>query len=244
MSVALIGTCNTLELDDNRKFIERHAERALARLNCADSTSHGIKMRNFPDALTVKDEQGKDVLIKASAICDVRTVRAFLRTIGLQDLTIASYVVDELAIEYMIYLRTDYRKKNKNSKYYLIEIQDDKDWLESICTFAMAECIGWNKRDQDAFVDDRAATLVDLGFFLRRVRGYAHEAPNHMAKHNEDDQKAEETASLLQSKIAEIVEQLAARDLPGYSLDPLPAGVPAPLLLPMGEKKRGGKASE
>jgi hypothetical protein len=60
-----------------------------------------------------------------------------------------------------------------------------------------------------------------------------------MAKHNEDDQKAEETASLLQSKIAEIVEQLAARDLPGYALDPLPAGTPAPLLLPMGKRKRG-----
>jgi len=200
-------------------------------------------MKQFPDVLIVRDEQGKDVTIKASAICDVRTVRAFLATKGLQNLTVASYRVPNLAGEYAAYLRTDYRKKNKNSKYYLISLEDDVNWLNNICVFAIAECIGWNKRDQEAFVDDRAATLADLGFVLRRIRGYAHEAPNHMAKHNEDDQKAEETASLLQSKIAEIVEQLAARDLPGYSLDPLPAGVSVPLLLPMGEKKRG-KADE
>lgn len=240
---ALINIDSSLALSDNDKFIERHAERTLARLNCADSTSHGIKMRNFSDVLIVKDEQGKDVTIKASAICDVRTVRAFLRTLGLQDLTVASYRVTGLAKEYVAYLRTDYRKKNKNSKYYLIILENDVNWFENICVFSIAECIGWNKRDKEAFVDDRAATLVDLGFFLRRVRGYAHEAPNHMAKHNEDAQKAEETASLLQSKIAEIVELLAAKDLPGYELDPLPAGVPAPLLLPMGEKKRG-KADE
>jgi len=243
MSIALIEICNVFDLDANGKFVERHAERTLARLNCADSTAHAIKMKHFPDALIVKDELGKDVTIKASAICDVRTVRAFLRTLGLQDLTVASYVVPELAREYAIHLRTEYRRKNKNAKYYLIELQDDKGWLDSICVFAIAECIGWNKREQEAFVDDRAATLVDLGFFLRRVRGYAHEAPNHMAKHKEDDQKSEETASLLQSRIAEIVEQLAAKDLPGYSLDPLPAGIATPLLLPTGKGKRG-KADE
>lgn len=243
MSIELIDTNSSLELDDNSKFIERHAERTLARLNCADSTAHAIKMKHFPDALIVKDEQGKDVTIKASAICDVRTVRAFLRTLKLQDLTVASYRVAGLSSQYATYLRTSYRTKNKNSKYYLISLTDDVDWLENICVFAIAECIGWNKRDQEAFIDDRAATLADLGFVLRRIRGYAHEAPNHMAKHNEDDQKAEETANLLQSKIAETVEQLAARDLPGYSLDPLPAGVPTPLQLPMGERKRG-KADE
>jgi hypothetical protein len=201
-------------------------------------------MKHFPDVLVVKDDQGNDVTIKASAICDVRTVRAFLATLGLQNLTVASYRVPGLSSEYAAHLRTAYRKKNKNSKYYLIVLEDDVNWFQNICMFAIAECIGWNKRDQQAFIDDRAATLADLGFVLRRIRGYAHEAPNHMAKHKEDDQKAEETASLLQSKIAEIVEQLAARDLPGYSLEPLPAGVPTPLLLPMGEKKRGGKASE
>lgn len=244
MQVTLMNTDNALELNDGDKFIERHAERTLARLNCADSTSHAIKMKHFPDVLVVKDDQGNDVTIKASAICDVRTVRAFLRTLGLQDLTVASYRVQDLAVDYAIYLRTDYRKKNKNSRYYLIELEEDKLWLINICHFAIAECIGWNKRDQEAFVDDRAATLADLGFVLRRIRGYAHEAPNHMAKHKEDDQKAEETANLLQSKITELVEKLAEKDLPGYSLDPLPAGVPTPLQLPMGEKKRGGKASE
>jgi hypothetical protein len=231
------------ELSDNDRFVERHAERTLARLNCADSTSHGIKMRHFPDVLTVQDEQGSDVTIKASAVCDVRTVRAFLRTKGLQDLVIASYVVDNLAIDYATYLRTDYKKKNKNSKYYLIEHQEDIFWLVNICIFAIAECIGWNKRELQSFIDDRAATLADLGFVLRRIRGYTHEAPNHMVKHKEDDQQAEETANLLQSKIAEIVEKLAEKDLPGYSLDPLPAGVPIPLQLPMG-KKKGAKADE
>jgi len=236
MQVALANTYNALELNDGDKFIERHAERILARLNCADSRSHAIKMRIFNDILIVKDELGNDITIKASAICDVRTVRAFLTPRGLRDLTIASYRVEVLADEYMVYLRTDYRRKNKNSKYYLITLDDDVNWLKNICIFAIAECIGWNKRDLGAFLDDRAATLVDLGFFLRRVRGYAHEAPNHMVKHKENDQKAEETASLLQSKIAEIVEQLAAKDLPGYSLDPLPAGVEVPLQLPMGKR--------
>src|SRR4051812_363514 len=100
MSITLIDTDNSLELDDNNKFIERHAERTLARLNCADSTSHAIKMRKFPDALIVKDDQGNDVTIKASAICDVRTVRAFLATLGLQNLTVASYRVPGLSSEY------------------------------------------------------------------------------------------------------------------------------------------------
>src|SRR5436190_20774403 len=108
MQIALNDTNNVLELSDSDKSIERHAERTLARLNCADSTAHGIKMRNFSDVLVVKDEQGKDITIKASAICDVRTVRAFLRTLGLQDLVVASYRVAGLAAQYAAYLRTTY----------------------------------------------------------------------------------------------------------------------------------------
>jgi hypothetical protein len=122
MQPVLTSIHNALELSDSDKFIERHAERTLARLNCADSTSHAIKMKQFPDVLVVKDDQGNDVTIKASAICDVRTVRSFLATLGLQNLTVASYRVPGLSSEYAAYLRTDYRKKNRKSKYYLIAL--------------------------------------------------------------------------------------------------------------------------
>jgi len=239
MSFDLTTTYNALELSESDKFVERHAERTIARLICADSTTHAIKMRNFPDVLIIKDEQGqKKVEIKARAICDTRTIRAFLALKGLQNLTIASYRVDSLADEYAKYLRTDYQKKNKSSLYQLIKQHDDLLWLKTICTFAIAEYIAWNKREQEAFIDDRAATLTDMGYFLRKVRGHVHEAPNRIKKyHISETDEIEHVTDTMQAKIAEIVEDLADRDLPGYGLDPLPVGVPIPLSLPMGEKK-------
>jgi len=232
------STCNALELSDDDKFIERYAERTIARLICSDSSTHAIRMHHFSDVLIVRDEHGQNSEIKARNICDIRTVRGFLNFEGLQNLTVAAYRIDNLADKYAMYLRTDYQKKNKNARYYLIKKENDLFWLKSICIFAIAECIGWNKRDLGAFIDDRAATLADLGFFLRRVRGFSHEAPNHMRKHHLDEQEREETANLLQNKITTIVEDLAERDLPGYVLEPLPEGVPDPLLLPTGEKTR------
>jgi hypothetical protein len=234
---------NALELQDSDKFIERHGERTIGRFLYAESTTQAIKMRHLPDTLIRKDGLGNDVAIKASSICNKATVRAFLKAEHLEGLTVISYRVPSLADGYVAYLRGDYRKKKPDAPYHLLERDEDLFWLKNMCIFGVAECIGWNKRDLGAFIDDRAATLADLGEFLRKVRGHTHETGNHIKKHHSDTEEIEDLGDTLQARITRMVEDLANRDLPGYALAPLPSGVPAPLVLPMGEKKRG-KADE